>query len=132
MAPQTKQENHTSRLNHLEYIQSKQLTGTRELMSKFAWYWLNERQKLFAVVTNIHEDKADMVVFYAGWSGGISIVDSSPLLVRLEGTPEDELMKEGKWEPFLTLDDVLEEELKSEEEPEEEKAKLFGNKKDAS
>lgn len=132
MAPQTKPENHTSRLNHLEYIQSKQLTGMKDLMSKFAWYWLNERQKLFSVVTRITKDKADMVVFNADWSGGVSIIDGSSLLVRLPGVPDDELMKEGKWEPFLTLDEVIAEELNVEEEPDEEKAKLFGNKKDAS
>lgn len=85
----------------------------RSVLSQMCWYWINERNKLFGIVTKIVDNKADIVVFNAGWSGGIGIINDSEMLIRIGDTPDDELIKENKWEPFMTLADVLEEELKT-------------------
>jgi hypothetical protein len=107
MAPQTKEENHRTRINHLEFIQAQQNTAVN-----FAWYWQSPRLKLLAVVSRLNKDKADLVVFNAGWSGGVNIVHEVPMFVAADSVSEDEQMREGKWEPFMTLPEALEEELK--------------------
>jgi hypothetical protein len=99
------------RINHLENVVSKLLTNQRDLMSKFAYFWYDEKKRMLAIVTRIKGDEADLVAFSNSWSGGMMEVPNAKLLIRKENVPDDEIIKTGKWEPLLTFDEVLEEEL---------------------
>lgn len=111
MTADKKDQTQLERINHLEHIVSKLLTHQRDLMAKFAWYWYDEKKKCLAIVTRIYKDEADLIAFSNTWSGGVFEVANAKILIRPEDKPEDELAKTGKWEPFLSLDEVLEEEL---------------------
>lgn len=108
----TREEQHKTRINHLEFVQAQQNNAVKRLLEQYAWYWLSNKRKCLAVISSLTKDKADLVVFNAGWSGGVNIVHEVPLFVSTDGLADDEQMREGKWEPFLTLPEVLEEELK--------------------
>lgn len=83
-----------------------------ELAQKFGWYWRDEKRKSFAIVGRIFKDKADLIVFDTGWSGGFMLIDESPLFIEDPTIPLDEQPREGCWEPMVDLEDILDSAIK--------------------
>lgn len=101
-----------TRLNELEQRVLAQEKITHQLTARFAWYYHgtgngNRYDKRFAIITKINKDKADMVVFNAGWSGGTMQTANSPLRIVDERFPEEEQDFNGTWEPMMDITEIL-------------------------
>lgn len=120
------------RINHIEYVQSGLLDSVKELLCHFCYYWKTERQRVLAIITKLDGNAADIVAISNSWSGGLYEISGVEMLIRPEGKPDDEIKKEGKWEPLLAIKEVLEEELKKAAVKEPETPKLLGKKADVS
>jgi hypothetical protein len=85
----------------------------RDFASRFCWYWYSERVRLFAIVSAIHKgsDKANLIVFWDGWSGGNDVKVDVHMYVENPLLEEDEqvTLRVGKWEPMLDLGMIVNE-----------------------
>ena len=124
-----------ARMNHLEVVLKEQNKLLKTLASNFAWYHYNERVRCFAVIQKLQGDTAELVAFSSTWSSGSWIIEKSQLFIFDPDKPADEQPKSGKWEPILSLSEVLRdfdkeirEEFEQSEEPENpETAKVTEN-----
>lgn len=97
----------TNRINKLEAKVEASNKIVRELGEKFAWYWYRENQRVFAIIGRLNKDRADLISFTSNWSGGFAIIEDSPMFIEDPTVPLDEQPKEGKWEPLVDLEDIL-------------------------
>jgi len=118
------------RLNRLESQQAIVNKTVKELGSKFAWFWWNDRVRIFAIVTAVSKKgTANLVGFSDGLSGGVLVESDVEMFVHNPMLEDDEQVRAGKWEPILDLsliiDQIIEISKKAEpkkDEPEEKEA----------
>lgn len=108
---QTEQHEMRKRLNRLESQQEILNKTVKELGSKYAYYWYNDRVKVFSVVTKLNprNSTASIVGFSDGLSGGMIVEVDVPMFINNPLLPDDEQQREGKWEPLLDLSLILDE-----------------------
>lgn len=96
-----------TRMNDLEGRLAAQEKINHDHMARFAFYYVTEHVKVIAIVSKIVKDKADLVVFNHGWSGGSDVMTEVPLFVLDHAFPEDEQIHTGKWVPAVDFPEIM-------------------------
>jgi hypothetical protein len=97
------------RVGRVEHAVARQGELLNKFAAQFAWYYVSERVRLFAVVTSLNKatGTANLVVFWDGWSGGSDVKVDTPMYV--ENPLDPDRPREGKFEPMLDFGDLLSE-----------------------
>jgi hypothetical protein len=94
-----------ARLSKVERKQQQQERIIAEFTARFAWYYFDDRKKAFALIEKLDpkdKRKADLIVLSSYVSGDCEVMRGKELV-----NPNSDFPKEGRWEPMVPPQEVL-------------------------